>query len=68
MDLGVAGSINTKLLGCSVFNRNLDTLINEWLEKNPDIEVIEIQYAVASDSESFYTSALIIYRDEEVIT
>ncbi|MDA3769189.1 sporulation protein Cse60 [Streptococcus thermophilus] len=52
---------------------NIDDLINEFLEENPDLEVIDIKFqsnvsAVADDgvSGTYYNdSALIIYKEDE---
>lgn len=55
------------------YTEEIDDLINDFLEENPDIEVIDIKYqsnvsAVADGGVSatyFNNSALIIYREKE---
>lgn len=68
--------IKTKYLVTSqsfLDTKEIDDLINDFLEENPDIEVIDIKYqsnvsAVADGgiSGTYYNnSALIIYREKE---
>lgn len=68
--------IKTKYLVTSqsfLDTKEIDDLINDFLEENPDIEVIDIKYqsnvsAVADGGVSatyFNNSALIIYREKE---
>lgn len=58
MELGVAGIIEVvQLSGIYV-----DGDINKWLEANPDVEVIDIKFAVNATSEDWNSEALIIYR------
>lgn len=66
--------IRTKLLDVKYGFTNykdIDELINEFIEENPQIEIIDIKYqsnisAVADSGVSatyYHTSALIIYKD-----
>lgn len=68
--------IKTKYLVTSqsfLDTKEIDDLINDFLEENPDIEVIDIKYqsnvsAVADGGVSgtyYNNSALIIYREKE---
>lgn len=68
--------IKTKYLVTSqsfLDTEEIDYLINDFLEENPDIEVIDIKYqsnvsAVADSGVSatyFNNSALIIYKEKE---
>lgn len=68
--------IKTKYLVTSqsfLDTKEIDDLINDFLEENPSIEVIDIKYqsnvsAVADGGVSgtyYNNSALIIYRDKE---
>lgn len=43
----------------------IDSLINEWLGKNPEIRVIDIKYQYVVTDTSEYSSALMIYRRKE---
>ena len=48
---------------------DIDDLINEFLEENPDLEVIDIKYqsnvSVVDDATYYNDSALIIYKEVE---
>ena len=48
-------------------HKAIDELINDFLEENPNIELIDIKYQSSASTESatygYDTSALIIYRE-----
>jgi len=52
-----------------IYQESQDEEINEWLEENPNIEIIDIKYSVGTFQESglgdpeAYSGALIIYRN-----
>lgn len=56
----VAGTIKTKLISGGY----TDILINDWLSKNADVEVIDIKFAASANDDDWGTDALIIYRKE----
>jgi len=62
MELGVAYSIRTKSF--QSYPKHLDVPINEWLEENPDVEIIDIKFATAMSGQEWESEALVIYRKE----
>lgn len=62
MELGVACSIGTKSFQTERFT--IDTYINEWLEENPDIEIIDIKFTSVMYRDQWESEALVIYRKE----
>ena len=62
MELGVACSIGTKSL-CSG-PKALESYINEWLEENPDVEIIDIKFASVMNEGEWESEALVVYRKE----
>lgn len=61
MDIGVSGTIAVKHLTGS---DNIEKLLNDWLEENPDVEVVDIKVSSHSNGLQFFDNALIIYRKE----
>ena len=62
MEMGVACSIGTKTFQTERFT--IDYYINEWLVKNPDIEVIDIKFTSVMYRDQWESEALVIYRKE----
>lgn len=60
MELGVAGALAVK----QIIGEDLTDKINNWLESNPDLEVIDIKFSTSATNDSWSTDALIIYRKE----
>lgn len=55
--------IQTKYF-CANYNDKycIDSLINEWLEENPDIKVIDIKLCESAGEGYAHSSALVIYQ------
>lgn len=59
-EIGVAGSVEVKhLAGVQV-----DHAINRWIEKNPNVEIIDVKMTSAATNDEWMTDVLIIYRKE----
>lgn len=43
----------------------IDKYINDFLESNKNIKVIDIKYALGSLQDTFQSSALLIYEEED---
>lgn len=59
MELGVAGTLAVAYFGIDVENQ-----VNEWLQKNPELEIIDIRFGSSATADDFGTDAFIIYRKE----
>ena len=63
----IMGKVKTKefILKGGYFSENtIDDIINEFLEKNGDVDIIDIKYTSGYfDSNEFYVRALLIYRE-----
>lgn len=52
------------------YSNNLDSVVNQWLEENKDIEIIDIKYSVSSMMEELrysqvskeFSGVLIVYK------
>ncbi|SNZ14529.1 hypothetical protein SAMN05421503_2451 [Terribacillus aidingensis] len=60
MEYGVAGTIAVKRVGGNVIDKD----VNDWLEKNPWVDVIDIKFSASVTHEDRGNDALIIYRKE----
>ncbi len=60
MEYGVAGGIAVKQVGGNVIDKD----VNAWLEKNPDVDVLDIKFAASATNDDWGSDALIIYRKE----
>lgn len=60
MELGVAGTIAVAQISGEVIENDL----NLWLEKHPEVEVIDIKFSASANKEDWASDALIIYRKE----
>lgn len=58
--LGVAGNIRTEHIITESF---IADEINEWMQKHPNVIVIDIKFSTSANSEEYSTEALIIYRE-----
>lgn len=63
MDLGVAGTIRTVWLSSAKY-KSIDREVNDWLEDNPDLEILDIKFSTTEMPIKFAADALIIYRKE----
>ena len=62
MELGVASSIGTKSFQTT--HTTMDVYINEWLEENPDVEIIDIKFSSVMIENQWDSEALVIYRKD----
>jgi len=60
VELGVAGTIAVK----QISGEFVEVDVNLWLERNPEVEVIDIKFTSSATYDSWGTDALIIYRKE----
>lgn len=59
MELGFAKAIAVKHFNS---DWSLDKDMNQWLEDNPNIEILEIKYGSNATQDDWGSNALIIYR------
>lgn len=58
MELGTAKSISVKQISGDF----IENEINDWLNKNPETEVIDIKFSASATDDNWGSDVLIIYR------
>lgn len=61
MELGVAYTIGVKQISGDEF---IENGVNQWLEQNPDTEIIDIKFNSSATHDQWGSDALIIYRKD----
>lgn len=60
LELGVAGTLAVAQISGEV----IEIDVNLWLERNPEVEVIDIKFSTSATHDNWGSEALIIYRKE----
>lgn len=61
MELGTAKSISVKQISGDF----IENEINDWLNKNPETEVIDIKFSASATDDNWGSDVLIIYRENK---